>query len=276
MVGGGRTERGSRRRDRAASAVVPLPRHAAGDRLDLARLVPSGRSLLHACGLLAGLFLAYWGARASSVFAVDRIEVRGAPPSIARDVKAVTRSSLGASLLAIETDELEARVRALPSVIAASVDRAFPHTLVVRVAAEHPVAVARRRDKAWLLTGSNRVLRAIDARAEPGLARIWLPRHVAVEVGRPLPPVYEPGTRALASLREVRFPAHVKGVRTTDGELTLVLRNGLEILFGDPTDLILKLAVAAEVLPRLEGDAVYLDVSVPERPVAANYPQPSG
>jgi cell division protein FtsQ len=276
MVGGGRTERGSRRRDRAASAVVPLPRHAAGDRLDLARLVPSGRSLLLACGLLAGVFLAYWGARASSVFAVDRIDVRGAPPSIAREVRAVTRRSLGTSLLAIETDELEARVRALPSVIAASVDRAFPHTLVIRVAADHPVAVARRRDKAWLVTGSNRVLRATDPRAEPGLTRIWLPRHVAVEIGRPLPPLYEPGTRALASLREVRFPAHVKGVRTTDGELTLVLRNGLEILFGDPTDLLLKLAVAAEVLRRVDGDAVYLDVSVPERPVAANYPQPLG
>ena len=42
---GGRVERGSRPRARAANVVAPLPRRISGERLDLARLVPSGRSL---------------------------------------------------------------------------------------------------------------------------------------------------------------------------------------------------------------------------------------
>ncbi len=115
MAGGGRPEPGSRRRARAASAVVPLPRPTADDRLDLARLVPSGRSLLFAFGLVAAVFAAYWGARASSVFAVDRVEVRGAPPEVAREVERATRDVVGVSLLSVDASAIEGAVRSLPS-----------------------------------------------------------------------------------------------------------------------------------------------------------------
>jgi POTRA domain, FtsQ-type/Cell division protein FtsQ len=275
MAGGGRTERGSRQRAAAASAVVPLPR-TGGDRLDLARILPSGRSLLTAFGVVVAVVAAYWGARVTSVFAVDRVEVRGAPPDVAREVRAVTRRTVGSSLLAVDTDEIEGKVRLLPSVIAASVDRAFPHTLVVKVAAEHPVGVARRGDTAWLVTGSGHVIRALDPRAEPALPRIWLPSKLSIGVGGTLPSTYEPAARALGSLREVGFPAHVKGVRTEEGELTLALSNGRQILLGEPRDIPLKLAVAGQVLRHLDGSFAYLDLTVPERPVASVNPQPSG
>ena len=168
MAGGGRPEPGSRRRARAASAVVPLPRSGADDRLDLARLVPSGRSLLLAFGLLAVIFVAYWGARASSVFAVQTVEVRGAPPDVVREVERATREAVGTSLLAVDTSLIEGKVRSLPSIAAASVDRGFPHTLVVRVAPVRAVGVARRGGDAWVVSGSNRVIRAIDPKAERG------------------------------------------------------------------------------------------------------------
>jgi len=90
-------------------------------------------------------------------------------------------------------------------------------------------------------------------------------------VGRPLPAAYEPATRALAALREVRLPTRVKAVRTVNGELTVVLRSGLEVLLGQPTDVLVKLAVAARVIPLLDGSMVYLDVTVPDRPVAGAY-----
>lgn len=269
MAGGGRPEPGSRRRARAASAVVPLPRPTADDRLDLARLVPSGRSLILAFGLVAVVFAAYWGARASSVFAVERVDVRGAPPEVAREVQRATRDVVGLSLLAVDASAIEGAVRNLPSIAAASVDRAFPHTLVVRVAPVRAVGVARRGGEAWVVSGSNRVIRTTDLRAEPGLPRLWLPRKLRVEVGRPLPTAYEPVTRTLAGLREVRIPGRVKAVRVTQGELTVVLQSGLEILLGSPTDILVKLAVAARVAPLLDAGLLYLDVSVPERPVAS-------
>ena len=210
MAGGGRTEPGSRRRARAESAVVPLPRSAVGDRLDLVRLVPSGRSLLAAFAILVVALGGYWVARETSVFAVQEIEVRGAPPQVTREVQRVARTVVGTSLLDVDAAAIEGSVRALPSVAAASVDRAFPHTLVIRVAPVWPVGVARRGDDAWLVSGSSRVIRRIDPRAEPGLPRLWLPRKVPVELGRSLPTSYEPVTRVFAGLSEVRIPGRVK------------------------------------------------------------------
>jgi hypothetical protein len=47
----------------------------------------------------------------------------------------------------------------------------------------------------------------------------------------------------------------------------LQLTSGREVRLGDPSNLAVKLAVAAAVLPRSEG-ALYVDVSVPTRAVA--------
>jgi len=275
MAGKGRTERGSRSREAAASAVVPLPR-AAGDRLELGRFIPSGRSLVLAFGLLAGAFAAYWGARTTSVFAVDRVEVQGAPPDVAREVRTATAGLVGKSLLSVDPAQVEGRVRLLPSVIAASVDRAFPHTLIVKVAAERPMAIARRGDAAWLVTASGRVLHQVDPRSHRGFARIWLPRQFSVGAGSELPGAYLPAARALGDLRQIRFRGHVKGVQAQNGELTLTLRDGREVLLGEPSDVLLKMAIASQILRRLDATLRYLDVSVPERPVASANPQPSG
>jgi hypothetical protein len=55
---------------------------------------------------------------------------------------------------------------------------------------------------------------------------------------------------------------------SVDGELVLVLRGGTELRLGAGDDLPLQLAVARRVLSVLPAGAPYLDVSVPERPVA--------
>jgi cell division protein FtsQ len=265
----GRTERGSRRRPRAASVVVPFPRDGAGNRLDLARFVPSGRSLLVGFALVAAVLGAYWGARETSVFAVERVEIQGAPPSVEREVTALTKATVGTSLLDVDARKLADRLRALPSVAGASVDRAFPHTLVVKVAAERPVAVVRRGSGAWLVTGAGRVISEIETGTQRNLPRLWVTRSVGVGVGGTLPGNLIGATRALAAAQETGL-RRVKGVRSKDDQLTLVLTRGPEIRLGAAVDLLLKLTVAARVLPLVEDGTVYLDVSVPERPVAGS------
>jgi cell division protein FtsQ len=270
-VAGGRTERGSRRRERAASVVVPFPRGDSGDRLDLVRFVPSGRSLALGFALVAAVLGAYWGARTTSVFAVQQVEIRGAPPAVEREVRAMVGRAIGTSLLVVEPQAIEDRVRGLPSVAGVSVDRAFPHTLVVKVAPERPVAVARRGGTAWLVTGSGEVVREVAVGTERGFPRLWLSKSVPVRLGGRLPAAFTPATRALAAAHEAHLARRVKAVRSGEGQLTLVLRRGPELQLGPATDLHLKLAVAARVLPLLEDDIVQLDVSVPERPVASPY-----
>lgn len=270
-MAGGRAEHGSRRRTRAASVVVPFPRSESGDRLDLARLVPSGRSLLVVLGLLAAVLLVYRGAYLPAVFGVQRVDVRGAPPYVAREVEVATKHVVGTSLVALDADAVEGTLRALPSVAGVSVDRAFPHTLVVKIAAERPVAVVRRGTVSWLAAGSGKVIREIETGSNLELPRLWLTRGVGVRVGGTLPAGLIPATRALAAAQEARLPRRVKAVRSTGEELTLVLRRGPEIRLGEPADLLLKIAVAATVYPLLERGTAYVDVSVPERPVSSTY-----
>jgi cell division protein FtsQ len=265
---GGRSARGSRRHATAASVVVPFPRGAAGARLDLVRFVPSGRSLLVTLGALSGIALAYVVATATPVFAVERVEVRGAPPEVVREVNAATRDLLGQSLVTLDADAVEGTLRALPAVAGVSVDRAFPHTLVVKVAPERPVAVARRADSSWLVTGSGKVVRRIETGTTRHLPRIWLAKGTTIHAGASVPAGWIPATRALAEAQAAGLGSRVKGIRPVGDELTLVLRRGTEVRLGRATEVGLKLIVAASVLRLVDGSTDYVDVSVPQRPVA--------
>jgi hypothetical protein len=80
---------------------------------------------------------------------------------------------------------------------------------------------------------------------------------------------------AVAPLQPLHVRVDVRQVRTGDGELTLVLASGTELRLGDSGDLRLKLAIAKQLL-QLTGDAAYVDVSVPERPVAGYNSQVGG
>ena len=267
MADGGRVGGGSRRQARAASVVVPFPHRGSDGRLDLVRLVPSGRSLLVALCVVTGTLAAYWGARVSPVFDVQRVQVLGAPPGVAHEVERATAPTVGTSLLSLDAGRVKDTVRALPSIAGVSVDRAFPHTLVVKVAVERTVAVARRGHSSWLVTASGKVVREIDKGSERTLPRIWLTRDVPVRLGGTLPATYVAETKVLAAMQEERFRRQARTVRLEGDEMTIVLRNGPEIRLGEPVDVRLKLAVAAQVFRRLQAGTLYLDVSVPERPV---------
>jgi cell division protein FtsQ len=232
------------------------------------RFVPSGRSLLVSMGVVIAVAVAYWVAYSTSVFAVERIDVRGAPPEVAREVRAATRDRVGTSLVAIDADAVEGTLRALPSIAGVSVDRAFPHTLVVRVAPERPVAVVRRGKSSWLVTGAGKVIRPIETGTERSLPRLWLAKGATVRLGRLVPAGWLPATRALADAHSVGLGARVKGIRPQGDELTLVLRRGTEIRLGRATEVGLKLTVAAKVLRLVDSSTTYVDVSVPQRPVA--------
>jgi cell division protein FtsQ len=222
--------------------------------------------------LALGALGAYWVALTSSLFAVESVSVRGiAPEAVAREVERTTADLVGASLLAVDAAAVERTVRALPSVAGVSVDRAFPHTLVIKIAAERPVAVARQGSAAWLVAASGKVIRELERGTARDLPRIWLPKDVPVATGRLLPAEVVPATRAIGSAGEAGLRRGIKSARIVDGQLTLVLVNGPELRLGDPSDVLLKLTVAARILPLVDSGTAYLDVSVPERPVSSAY-----
>jgi cell division protein FtsQ len=229
--------------------------------------------------LVAGALYAL--ARGTSMFAVRSIAVEGASPALAAEVRAELRSFDGRSLVAVNGDAVEQRVDGLPAVRAALVDRSFPHTLRIRILPEVPVAVLRRGAESWLVSARGRVIATIPLRTQQDLPRIWLPARTEIAKGAFLADA--PGAlaaRSLATFVGSGFSARIAFVRALDGQITLGLRGGLEIRLGAPIDLPLKIAIARAIRPTLAlpraGGPDYLDITVPERPVAGRNPQPSG
>ena len=255
-----------------------MPQRGRFERTALLRLLPSGRSILLGFALVLGGAGLYALARATPVFALQRVEVRGASPALTARVRAVLEPLRGTSLLALDGAEVDRRLSSLTEVADGSYDRAFPHTLRVVVRPERTVAIARHGADAWVVAASARVIASAPPHARPDLPRVWLTSD-APQVGAALTDRFGlRAVRALALAAEIRLPRRVRTVRARDHELTFLLGSGLELRLGDLHAVRLKLAVAARILPDLptQGRYRYLDVSVPVRPVVGRNLQPGG
>ena len=269
----GRVSRKPRPQLRARAAIAQLPRRTRAGTL---RFAPSARSVVIGLALAALGALGYLGARETSVFAVRTIQVVGVSPALATSVRAALQPLEGQSLLKLHGDDVSRLATALPGVEAVSYDRAFPNTLRVRVEPEQPLAVLRRGAEWWLLSRRGRVMSRLVPGRRLGMPRIWLTKKVNIALGGMLGAGGgAEEAAALVPLRSAGLSARVSTVRIAGGQIVYVLRGGLELRVGTADNLALKLAVARRILVRtnLVG---YLDVSVPERPVAGTNPQVSG
>jgi len=124
----------------------------------LARVAPTRRSLAVGLGVLVFAVAGYVIARETSMFAIDRIEVRGGSRQVTRQVDAALASLVGRPLVGLDGSAVLEKVDALPTVVSATYDRDFPHTLRIFVVAERPAAVLRRGPHSWLVSTRGRVM----------------------------------------------------------------------------------------------------------------------
>jgi cell division protein FtsQ len=254
---------------RAEAGVLPwrpsLPRPH--PRVWLVALAPTRRSVALGFGVLALALGAYLVARETPLFAIDRIEVKGGSPRIASQVRQALSSFVGKPLVGLDGSAALRQVDALPTVVRASYDRAFPHTLTITVVPERPAAVLRRGPESWLVSARARVIERLPASALPALPRIWLSTHTPVRTGADLS-ASGTATAARALGLAGTFETRVGSASYTNSVLVFHLRSGLELLLGDAADVELKVAVADRVLLQLPPGSTFLDVSVPGRPVS--------
>jgi cell division protein FtsQ len=254
---------------RAEGAVIPWrlrwPELRPRDRL--AGLAPTRRSLAVGFGIVAFALCAYVIARESSLFAIDRVEVRGGSPRIASDVRRAVADVLGKPLVGLDGARVLREVDALPTVVSASYDRAFPHTLRITIVPERPAAVLRNGANSWLVSARGRVMEHLASGADPSLPRVWIS-------GRP---ALHDGTMLVAGDARVAVRAaglagplarRITTASYVDGALVFHLRSGLQLLLGDAADVKLKVAVAERALAVVPSASTYLDVSVPGRAVS--------
>jgi cell division protein FtsQ len=263
---------------RVQQSVLSLPRRRPPAFL---RLVPSARALVAATAFVLAAVGMWAIARGTSMFAIRAIDVEGASPAITRQAVAAIWSFDGTSLLQLNGAALVRRLEDLPAVRTATYDRDFPHTLRVRIVPEQPAAVLRQGPSSWLVSASGRVIGPVVRGRFPALPRIWLPATAQVALGSVLADADGgAAARALAQVGGAGRQLRVSWGRVEAGQLTLGLRSGLELRFGSPTDVALKIAIVKAIVPTLTrpsaGGPTYLDVSVVERPVAGRNTQPSG
>lgn len=233
----------------------------------LGRVPRRSPALIAAAVLLGGIcalgvgIVGYRLAAASGGFDVRAVAVAGNRADVAEVRRVVQREAAGRSLLELSPQSIALAVAALPGVREAQVDRAFPHTLAVRVVAERPVAVVRVGRGRLVVAASGRVIGRAPVAGLPvvGAAPSDLPGPGGVIASRAVL-----DELAVASAMR-RSPRAAAVAYTADG---LVARTaaGAEIRFGDGSDIAAKLRVARSVLRRADGPVRYVDVSVPAAP----------
>jgi cell division protein FtsQ len=255
----------------SARVVVPMKRRRKSRRA-LTKSMPSGRTIALLFAALMVVVGLYAVALKSSLFALEKVEIRGATPALSRQIDAVVKPLRGRSLVGLNGAGVKQAILAIPEVKTVRVDRAFPNTLRIVVSRERPVAVLRRGREAWVIAVSGKVVRPLRRGRGQDLARVWVPASVAVSIGDPLA---DRGVRTaigvLATLQRSKHSMKPTSVLVRSGDLTLTLGSSTELRFGDASEVALKLAVAEKILPDLAapqaGSIAYLDVSVPDRAV---------
>ena len=227
------------------------------------------RRLLAAVALVAVSVAGFLVLRASSAFAVQDVRVRGVSKSEAAVLRREVREIVGSSsLLALDPDAVAARLRRLPTVEAAWVDRSFPNTLAVRIRPEVPVAVLASPRGPLLVARSGRVI-------GPAGAASGLPLLAAA--GSPPAPgarlEAEAVRRELGVVRALdpRVGLRLRSVEARPDGLVVRTARGIELRLGDPADAALKLRTAATVMHALRKVRI-IDVSVPTLPAARTDP----
>lgn len=262
----------------ARARAADLRAFVAVPRVRIRARPPSARAALAGAGIVVALAVAYVAARATPLFTVRSIEVGGGPPAVADDVREALAPLEGASLVGLNPDDVAARVRAVPSVRSAWVDREFPHTLSVAVAPERPLAVVRRDERAWVVAESGRVIATTRPHGRAWLPRIRLRLDEVPTLGETL--AAADAGAVLETLRRLPdpFPVRVLFAQIEEGAVVLMVEGWIELRLGPPSDLDAKLRAAGAVLRAMtadERDATgYVDAALPERVVASPDLQP--
>lgn len=161
------------------------------------------------------------------------------------------------------------RVAAIPYIDTAEVRRLPPGTVVIDVTERKPFARLKTDEGAFLIDRSLRVLQPDDGSAQM-LPIFEDPDRAPVRIGTTL------DATALIALRDDEEALTAAGLSTTNlthdkyGDLVVVLRNGVRVLFGDETDLQKKIRLVDPILTQVgrAGRPIgTIDLRAPNTPV---------
>jgi cell division septal protein FtsQ len=232
-------------------------------------MIMLGLALIGACW---GAYM--WWARDLSLFRVQHVEITGVDGKEAPAIRrALTETAKQMTTLHMQKADLDRAVASFPSVRSISASADFPKTLNVRVNEYEPVAALVAPDgRRAAISSANTLLRTVDANAAlPEVKVGGIPTNGTLEDAQ--------ARRLVAALAEAPGPLRRLIARAYDTPhgLRIGLRKGPTLYFGSSQRLAAKWAAASRVLAdEATNGADFIDVRLPERPVAGGFEPSAG
>jgi cell division protein FtsQ len=230
------------------------------------------RRALALLAVLALLVLGFFGLRNSPLVAVTHVRVSGVHGLYAAQIStALAVAARRQSTMVVDLRKLRAAVAQFGVVRDLRVSSGFPHTLRIGVIEQLPVATLTAAGQRAAVAGDGTVLGA-------GVSSVGTP-----QISVPAVPYRHVSDPQLLSELEALAPApepllrRVGRILFGPQGLTIVMRNGLPLYFGDSSLARDKWIAAALVIgdPGSVG-ATYIDVRLPDRPAAGGLTRASG
>jgi len=210
--------------------------------------------------------------RTSSLVRVNSVTVTGIEGRQAAEIRdALTGAAMDMTTLAVDEDRLREAVSAYPVVRSLRTSTAFAHRLRIAVNAYDPVAALQpERGSLTAVAADGTLLRGTATSDLPLIGVRTLPGGVRIGDGAALHAVSLLGAAPAPLRRRVtRVFGSTRGLAAT-------VRDGPKLYFGGDDRLRAKWSAAVQVLAHeTSRGASYVDVRIPERPVAGGFqPRP--
>jgi cell division protein FtsQ len=253
-----------------SSAGASLPAASRPGRRSIRALAPTRRTwrrLLALAAVAAALLAGYmFWFRDSALVAVQTVKVTGlSGTESARIRSAIEAAARNMTTLHVDRAALDRAVSAFPAVRGIQASPQFPHGMKVHVMRHRPAAMLVARSGRVPVAGDGTVLSGVRVKGAVPTIRI----------AHAIPARRVPAGSELSAVRVAGgLPAglrtRVEQIRHEPGKGVVVpVDGGPKLIFGDATRVRAKWAAAVAVLADPgSARAAYIDVRIPERPVA--------
>ena len=211
--------------------------------------------------LVAGYML--W-LRNSSLFAVEQVEVSGVTANREEITAALEQAASEMTTLRVRDDQLREAVQGFPTVASISADSSLFHRLEITVTERPPVAEIAAGGGAQPVSADGYLLTGLESDAELPLIEAGSARGGRLD--------QEAAAQAAilgAAPGDLRDRLRASSWDESRGGVVVDLEGAPELRFGDGERAEEKWRALSALLADGAAAAVYIDVSVPERPVAA-------
>lgn len=216
-----------------------------------------GRTVIIAVVIAVVVVLAaVWVIAFSSVFGVRTVNVRGAGSVSAAQIRASADVSHGSPLVRLDTAAIAHKVEALPGIASVQVSTSFPSSVTISVTERVPVGYTLDGSRVVLIDRTGVQYRSV-ATVPPRLPHFVLP-----------PGPTARSTGAALAIVAAALPATLRtqviSVQALDpSSISLALRGGVEVRWGDSTRSAEKTRILRVLLPKHPS---LIDVSDPGQP----------